>query len=160
MDDTAPRNADLGPALETAFREVIETMFGLAIEGPTRLPAARGMGMAGIIGLGGTSFRGILSIACTPEGARTLAGALVGGEEMLGDDPVMVSDSLGELANMLGGSVKRQIDATGGRIELSLPSVMDGEATLHGVGATGDAHLMWTVEGREVETSLIYSDTD
>lgn len=146
----------IAEALQSGFRDVIETMFGLTITGPHPPADASNLATASIIGLAGPEFKGMLYIGATEAGARTLAAALLGGEEMLGDDPSMVEDSLGELANMLGGSVKRLIDTTGGNIELSLPSVVGGGGVVHGIGATGEAHIGWTVEGHQVQTSLVY----
>lgn len=144
-------------ALESAFREVMEMMFGLAIEGPQPADSTAGMAFSGLIGLAGEEFKGLLRVSANDSGSRLLAATLLGGEEMLGDDPSMITDSLGELTNMLGGSVKRLIDATGAKIELSLPSVLEGEGEVHAVGATGEVKLKWFVEGSEVQTSLIYT---
>lgn len=150
---------DIPTVLESSFREVIETMVGMGVEGPEQVVQAGGMNIAGLVGLASPEFRGLLKIATTDQGARTFAAALLGGEDMLGDDPSMVADSLGELANMLAGSVKRQLDGSGSRIELSLPSVLEGEARVHGIGATGDALLFWTVEGYPVQVGIVYSES-
>ncbi len=152
-------------ALDTAFRQVIETMFGLEVEGPFAEDAVPAGGavpaltLAGMVGLAGHEFRGMLQVACDEEGARKLAATLLGGEEMLGDDPAIVRDSLGELANMIGGSLKRQLDHSGSAIELSLPSVLEGEARIRSVGATDGVWLGWRAMGSTIVTSLVYAET-
>jgi CheY-specific phosphatase CheX len=145
--------------LQNAFREVIETMFGLPLEGPEPAAdgAARDARLSAMIGLAGSDFRGLLRISCTHDGARMLAATLLGGEEMVGDDASMVADSLGELANMLGGTFKRAIDSSGVLIELSLPSVIEGEVEVIDVSGSDAVRLRWNVDGRPVETSLLFS---
>ncbi|GEM_PF-3519558 len=152
--DTA---VDVGTILAEAFRENIEMMFGLPLEGPKEGSGDEHMTMSGMVGLGGPEFRGLLQIACTDQGARKLAATLLGGEEMLGDDPAMIADGLGELANLVGGAIKRHLDESGGNIELSLPSVLEGEGNLLGVSNSERVTLRWIVDGEEVETSLVYT---
>jgi len=148
---------DVGTILAESFRENIEMMFGLPLEGPIEGPSEAAMTMSGMVGLGGPEFRGLLQISCTDKGARLLAATLLGGEEMLGDDPSMITDGLGELANLVGGAVKRHLDESGGNIELSLPSVLEGEGTLLGVSSADRVSLRWLVDGEEVETALVYT---
>lgn len=151
-------DAHVGEALRSSFEEVISTMFGLSLEGPEmRTKAVEShLNITGMIGLAGPEFRGLLRVACTQTGARKLATALLGDESLLDDDPNMLIDSLGELANILGGTFKRNIDSSGVKIELSLPSVLEGEGTLFSVGATGNVEHTWKVDGLPVVTSLIF----
>ncbi len=159
MTVAAGEDHAVSTALDTAFRQVIETMFGLELEGPFAGDAVPALTLAGMVGLAGHEFRGMLQVACDEEGARKLAATLLGGEELLGDDPAIVRDSLGELANMIGGSLKRQLDHSGSAIELSLPSVLEGEARIHGVGATDGVWLGWRALGSTIVTSLVYAET-
>jgi CheY-specific phosphatase CheX len=145
-------------ALDRAFRQVIGTMFGLTIEGPFDARETSALTIAGLVGLAGHDFRGMLQVACSDAAARKLAAALLGGEEPVTDDPAILRDSLGELANMIGGSLKRQLDDSGSAIELSLPTVLEGQSQIHGVGATDGAWLGWRVEDSPMVTSLVYAD--
>lgn len=160
MTTTTCEETAVARALATAFRDVIETMFGLSIEGPLRPAGNAELTVAGMVGLAGPDFRGMLQVACGQAVASRLAAALLGGDDVVADEPNLVADSLGELANMLGGSVKRQLDVSGSGIELSLPSVLEGEANLHGVGATDGVALEWRVEGFPIVTTLVYSETE
>lgn len=152
------QSANVGEALQNSFEEVISTMFGLPLEGPSpgAWEAEPHLDFTGVIGLAGPDFRGLLRVACTHPGARKLAGALLGDESIVDDDPAMLIDSLGELTNILGGTFKRNIDSSGVKIELSLPSVLEGENSLFSVGAAGNVQHCWNVDGFPVCTSLIF----
>lgn len=156
MPDAAAASVDVSGILAEAFREVIEMMFGMAIEGPIEDPDASELAVAGMIGLAGADFHGLLQITCSTASSRALAAALLGGEEML-DDPAIVNDSLGELANMLGGAVKQRIDVSGVRVEISLPSVLEGEFSLTGVGAEESVNHHYLVDGKLVRVGLVYN---
>ncbi|MBP7146497.1 MAG: chemotaxis protein CheX [Acidobacteria bacterium] len=147
---------DLGAALVESFREVMETLFALPYDGPGTGGEPDSPSMTGIIGLAGPEFRGLLRFSCAEATARRLAGMLLGDEELAASDPA-VADSLGELANILGGSVKRRIEASGIHLELSLPSVLAGRAQMVNVGASAGAQLNWRIEGKSVETALMYN---
>ncbi len=156
MPDAAATNVDIPGTLDEAFREVIEMMFGMGIEGPIEDPDAAELSVAGMIGLAGTEFHGLLQITCSAGSSRALAAALLGGEDML-DDPSIIGDSLGELANMLGGAVKQRIDVSGVRVEISLPSVLEGEFSLTGVGAEESVNHHYLVDGKLVRVGLVYN---
>ena len=149
---------DVTIALNDAFHEVVETMEGVELEGFEGPHKIGELAYAGVVGLAGPVFRGVLHLACTEGAARTLAGALLGGEDMLDGDPEMLHDTLGEVANMVAGSVKRRLDSSGAHIELSLPTVLEGESVFHGIGAKGHARLGWKVDGHSVVTSLIFAE--
>jgi chemotaxis protein CheX len=147
----------LTDAFNDALREVIEMMCGLTVTGPVDHDGEFTAPLTGMIGLAGAEFRGLLRISCDLPGARALAAALLGGEEMLGEGNDMVHDGLGELANMLGGAFKQRIDAAGVQIDLSLPSVVDREGELIDLGADELRRQVWVVEDHYVQTTLMYS---
>ncbi len=142
--------------LDAAFKEVIEMMFGLVVNGPLDPPQGLKLSVAGMIGLAGPEFHGLLQISCTETGARKLAAALLGGEEML-DDPSMITDSLGELANMLGGAVKQRVDTSGVKVEISLPSVLEGQFDVHEVGEVERLNLHFVVDDEVVRAGLTFN---
>jgi CheY-specific phosphatase CheX len=142
--------------VEDAFREVLAMMFGLAVDGPQSSPEDLGEVLTGTIGLTGPAFQGLLQIRCSREAARSLAAAMLGGEEMLDEDASLISDSLGELANMLGGAVKQRIDQTGVRIEISLPSVVEGELEAEQDEQTQRTVLDFLVDGDPIRTILVH----
>jgi CheY-specific phosphatase CheX len=155
---TVRSEVDVEAVLQHSFREVIETMVGLSLTGPRSGGSQPGFHVTSMIGLAGPDFRGLIRISCSSRAARKLAGALLGGEDLLDADPSMLQDGMGELANMIGGTFKREIDAGGVRIDLSLPSTVEGDGILRSISAAANYTHCWTVDGEDVELALIYSD--
>ncbi|HHN73642.1 MAG TPA: chemotaxis protein CheX [Acidobacteria bacterium] len=145
---------DIAALVEESFREVLETMFALPVE-KLDSPTIDELAVVGMIGLAGKEFHGLLQIHCTQPAARVLAAALLGGEEML-DDPAMISDSLGELANMLGGSVKQRVDSAGNKVEISLPSVLEGQFETHDAKGSERTELAFRVDGQDVLVCFVH----
>jgi chemotaxis protein CheX len=80
--------------------------------------------ISGIIGLAGET-KGMLAIHLSNEAALAVTTAFLGMEvEEIDED---VCDAVGELANMLGGSLKAVLDPSGSAINLSMPSAVHGE---------------------------------
>lgn len=80
--------------------------------------------ITGVIGLAGT-HKGVLAIHFPITVALAITSSFLGMDvDEMNED---VEDAVGELANMLGGSVKSILSAKGRDIELSLPSVISGE---------------------------------
>lgn len=81
--------------------------------------------ITGVIGLAGT-YKGVLAIHCPNEVAMAITGSFLGMDvEEINED---VEDAVGEIANMLGGSVKSILSENGRDIDLSLPSIIRGES--------------------------------
>lgn len=80
--------------------------------------------ISGIIGLAGTT-KGLLAIHLPNDAAMAVTGAFLGMDvDKIDED---VRDAIGELANMLGGSLKAFLDPSGSDIQLSMPSAVHGE---------------------------------
>ncbi|MBE9486417.1 MAG: chemotaxis protein CheX [Chloroflexi bacterium] len=80
--------------------------------------------ISGIIGLAGTT-KGLLAIHLPKPVALAVTTAFLGMDvEEIDED---VCDAIGELANMLGGSLKSTLDPKGSDIKLSMPSAIHGE---------------------------------
>jgi len=80
--------------------------------------------ISGIIGLAGNT-KGMLAIHLPQATALAVTAAFLGMEvEEIDED---VRDAIGELANMLGGSLKAVLDPSGSDIKLSMPSTVYGE---------------------------------
>ncbi len=80
--------------------------------------------VSGIIGLAG-SVKGMLAIHLPKTAALAVTTAFLGMDvEEVDED---VCDAIGELANMLGGSIKSILDPTGSDVQLSIPSAIHGE---------------------------------
>lgn len=80
--------------------------------------------ISGIIGLAGTT-KGLLAIHLSNDAALAVTTAFLGMDvDQINED---VRDAVGELANMLGGSLKAVLDPNGSDIQLSMPSAIHGE---------------------------------
>ncbi len=80
--------------------------------------------ISGIVGLAGAT-KGMLAIHMTNAAALAVTTAFLGMDvEEIDDD---VRDAIGELANMLAGSIKSILDPSGSDIKLSMPSAIYGE---------------------------------
>lgn len=81
--------------------------------------------ITGVIGLAGT-HKGVLAIHFPNTVAMAITGSFLGMDvDEVNED---VEDAVGELANMLGGSVKAILSAKGRDINLSLPSIISGKS--------------------------------
>ncbi len=80
--------------------------------------------ISGLVGLAGTT-KGLLAIHLTKPAALAVTAAFLGMEvEEIDED---VCDAIGELANMLAGSMKTAIDPKGSDVKLSMPSAVHGQ---------------------------------
>ena len=80
--------------------------------------------VTGMIGMAGL-YKGVLAMHMPNQVAMKITGNFLGMDvEEVNED---VLDAIGELANMLGGSVKSILSEKGKDIELSMPSTIAGE---------------------------------
>lgn len=80
--------------------------------------------VSGMVGMAGL-YKGMLAIHAPTEVALAITGNFLGLEVSAVDDDVR--DAIGELANMLGGSVKHLLSDLGADIKLSIPSTICGK---------------------------------
>ena len=79
-------------------------------------------GMVGMAGL----YKGMLAIHAPSQVAMTITGNFLGLEvDSVNDD---VKDAMGELANMLAGSIKSKLSDNSKDIQLSIPSAVCGDS--------------------------------
>jgi chemotaxis protein CheX len=106
-------------SLEAATADVLELTIG-DLTAPAGEPACDGC-VTATIPITGPNHASLV-VTCTEEFARALAAAMF---DMASGDlsPEEVHDALGELTNMIGGSVKTLLD---GEWRLGLPSVQPG----------------------------------
>jgi CheY-specific phosphatase CheX len=116
----------------TAAREVLETTAGAVVLGvsPGREPGDV-MGLIATISLSGPGG-GTLVIFCDRTLAIRLASSMLGldGAQDPGDETLI--DALGELANQVGGTLKRRLPQ-GGDMMLSVPVVAAASPVRHHV---------------------------
>ena len=136
---------DLRESIVKVTHEVFSQM--LYMEATPQEPIEPGMtffdSISGIIGFGGT-VKGMLAVHVSEGVAKTITGGFL-------DMPVdeidnEVNDAIGELANMLAGSVKHTLSKNLVGIRLSLPSVIMGNqysvgAPTHGFGIIVPFHI-------------------
>lgn len=112
----------------TGARNCFETMLGMEIQpgqdyfDETPPPAAGGV--VALIGLGGAHWMGTGLMSCSPEMACKIASVM-----MMADYPGIsddVLDAMAEMANMIFGYVKTEIEEELGGLCLSIPTVVFG----------------------------------
>lgn len=113
-----------------ATREVFSTMvmMELADDFPLQEPITHfKCSITGMVGFAGT-YSGVISMHCPIVMAKRITAAMLGMDESEveegGED---LNDAIGEIANMLGGSVKMILSKGGLDVKLSIPTVIAGE---------------------------------
>ena len=81
-------------------------------------------GITGMVGFAGT-YNGMISIHCPVGLALEITSHMLGTECTEVDDDLR--DAVGEVANMLGGSIKKVLSIGGLDVKLSIPTVIYGE---------------------------------
>jgi len=117
---------DLERMTVEATQEVFETMIMLEATALPPLPVLVSNfvdSVSGIVGFAGSSS-GMIAIHAPTEVAIAITERFLGLEvDSCSDD---VTDAFGELANMLAGNIKMELDEFGGNISLSVPSYVFG----------------------------------
>ncbi|MDY0301144.1 MAG: chemotaxis protein CheX [Trichlorobacter sp.] len=113
-----------------ATREVFSTMvmMDLGDDFPLKDPITHfKCSITGMVGFAGT-YSGVISIHCPVNLAKKITCAMLGmEEEEVEDGGEDLNDAIGEIANMLGGSVKMILSKGGLDVKLSIPTVIAGE---------------------------------
>ncbi len=94
-------------------------------EYPLREPINRfKCSITGMVGFAGT-YSGVISVHCPVGLALKITSNMLGMAcDEVNDD---LNDAIGEIANMLGGSVKQVLSKGGMDVKLSIPTVISGE---------------------------------
>lgn len=110
-----------------ATREVFSTMVMMdpAAEYPLQESVSRfKCSITGMVGFAGT-YSGVISIHCPVSLAMKITSNMLGMEcDEVNED---LNDAIGEISNMLGGSVKQVLSKGGMDVKLSIPTVISGE---------------------------------
>ena len=118
---------DICEQLAAAVAEIFSTMIMMEVEvadtAPPRPPAFT-QSISGVIGLAGTQ-KGVLELHFPMPVALAVTSSFLGME--VTEPGPDVEDAIGELANMLGGSVKTVLSDKGRDIQLSMPTTISGE---------------------------------
>lgn len=134
--DTLPKK------ISSAVDEIFSSMIMMNIEQGPRIEGTINplkSAITGMIGLAGT-HKGMLAIHLPVGLAKTITGNFLGIEvEEIDED---VQDAIGELANMLGGSLKGILSENGKDIQLSLPSTIFGDEYRFQSHDKGEAYIL------------------
>jgi chemotaxis protein CheX len=118
---------DFNAKIVEVTKEIFETMIMVDVtpgEALTEHVSKFRFSLSAIVGFAGFK-QGNLAIHLPEAVARGLTGDFLGMDvDEINED---VQDAMGELANMLAGSMKPFISDNGGKVDLSLPSVVYGE---------------------------------
>jgi len=110
-----------------ATREVFSTMVMMEVVDsfPLKEPVSRfKCSITGMVGFAGT-YSGVISIHCPVDLALKVTSNMLGIDcDEVNED---LNDAIGEIANMLGGSVKQVLSKGGLDVKLSIPTVISGE---------------------------------
>ena len=131
-----------------ATREVFSTMVMMDVTAdfPLKEPVSRfKCSITGMVGFAGT-YSGVISIHCPVALALKITSNMLGVEcDEANDD---LNDAIGEIANMLGGSVKQVLSKGGLDVKLSIPTVISGEDyTVNSLSDNDCVVVPFTVEG-------------
>lgn len=110
-----------------ATKEVFSTMvmMDLTDDYPLKEPVKRfKCSITGMVGFAGT-YSGVISMHCPANLAMKITSNMLGMEcDEVNED---LNDAIGEISNMLGGSVKQVLSKGGLDVKLSIPTVISGE---------------------------------
>lgn len=119
---------NVGKAIIDATNEVFSTMLMVELDVGEPIEGSGGNVPANItsmIGLG-NDIRGMLAVHCPAVVAKDITGTFLGMEVAELDDDVM--DAVGEIANMVAGSLKIAFSRNGQDIELAIPTTIVGKS--------------------------------
>ena len=118
---------NLFDAIVSTTKEVFSGMLLMDVNPEAEIPPniTHQHSLSGIIGFAGRA-EGMLAVHTPGEVAKAITGGFLGMEiDAVNED---VKDAIGELANMIAGSVKLAIVENGSEIRLSPPSVICGDS--------------------------------
>ena len=145
--------------LESA-KEIFETMVFMDLAETTEPDQdVEGWALLSTITFKG-ALEGCLAICCSTPCAQAIAINMVGidtTEEIAEED---TCDAIGEIANMVMGSLKKRLTESVGNLEVSIPSVVSGRELRNnlGEGAQKTAILINIEDEYVAELSLLYKE--
>jgi chemotaxis protein CheX len=144
-----------------ATREVFSTMVLMEVTDnfPLKEPVKRfKCSITGMVGFAGT-YSGVISIHCPVALALKITSNMLGMDcDEVNDD---LNDAIGEIANMLGGSVKQVLSKGGLDVKLSIPTVISGEDyTVNSLSDNDCIVVPFTVEDHTLLVGLTLKKED
>lgn len=150
---------DLGQAIIDGTEEVFTTMLMIELDTGTPIEGPGGeieSNLTSMLGLG-RDIKGMLAVHCPEVVAKDITGTFLGLEvEELDED---VKDAIGEITNMVAGSLKTYFQDHDKIIELAIPTTVVGKSyrTAGMSGATRVA-VPFTMNGTAFLVELKYVD--
>jgi chemotaxis protein CheX len=144
-----------------AAREVFETMIFMDVETNNEaFPHIDGQALLGSITFKG-KLEGCLAVCVSQSCAERIAKNMLG---MDPEEPLPIDetcDAIGEVANMVMGSIKTRIQNIYTNIEVSIPSVITGRELKNNLGdkAVKTIVCAWLDEQDAVEFSFLYRES-
>ena len=144
-----------------ATKEVFSTMVMMEVvdEFPLKEPVSRfKCSITGMVGFAGT-YSGVISIHCPVALALQITSNMLGIDcDEVNDD---LNDAIGEIANMLGGSVKQVLSKGGLDVKLSIPTVISGEDyTVNSLSDNDCVVVPFTIENHTLLVGLTLKKED
>ncbi len=152
--------ASLNETLLESAKEIFETMVFIDLAETTEPDQdIEGWALLGTITFKGT-IKGCLTFCCSVPCARAIAINMLGidtTEQITEED---TCDAMGEIANMIMGSLKKRLTESVGNLEVSIPSVVSGRELKNNLGdGAQKTSVMINIEDEYVaELSLLYKE--
>lgn len=116
----------LNETLIEAVKQVFETMVFMSVEKADDDQQVEGSAIMGVITFQ-NGLKGCLTVYCNQLCAQTIARNMLGmepDEDIVDED---IKDAIGEVTNMVMGSVKARIQDGGNSLQVSIPTIVKGQ---------------------------------
>lgn len=153
--------ASLNEILLESAKEIFETMVFIDLAETTEPDQdIEGWALLGTITFKG-AIKGCLTFCCSVPCAEAIATNMLGidtTEKITEED---TCDAMGEIANMIMGSLKKRLAESVGNLEVSIPSVVSGRELKNNLGeGARKTSVMINIEDEYVaELSLLYKES-
>ena len=149
----------LNDALLAAAEEVLNTMIFMDVRESCEQQQSGDMLLGSITFTG--ELEGCLTIYCNISCARAIALNMLGMEETEDLNEAEICDAIGEVANMVMGSVKSRIQEAASNLDVSVPTVVRGQKLDNSLsdGACEISRKLEIADEHLAEFSLLYRES-
>jgi len=152
---------NVGKAIIDSTNEVFSTMLMVELDAGKPIEGDGGYiptNITSMIGLG-KDIKGMLAVHCPAVVAKDITGTFLGMEVTeLNED---VIDAIGEIANMVAGTLKIEFKEYGQDIELAIPTTIVGESfQTSGISGARRVGVLFTMNGNAFMIELKYIGTN
>lgn len=143
------------PLVESAAREVFQVMLGTKLE-PFQDDPSLITEMIAMVGLTGR-VAGVVSFHCTAKAARRMAEVMLGASSPADQEEAddTARDAVGEICNMVAGTIKNRLGQLGDECKLSVPTIISGaECTMQSNPGGTHVQIPFTYEGCPIAVAL------